>query len=460
MKTHRILIAITLVLTILLSACGPAAEPVEPAPTDNMTEPYPVDETKDPNQAYPVEETPVQPASGDVSGGMAYITDPIASQDDLLDQAENMTKFALNLYHKLAVEDGNLIYSPYSIYQAFLMVYAGADAETKTEIAQALEIKPDDDMDVHNMMNALNKLLTSKPSYLDETAQPLQFNVANALWVQQDVEINQGFLDTLSANYNAGLKLVDFSKPEDARQAINLWVAAQTNDKIKDLIPQGVLNELTRLVITNAVYFKGAWQNPFNPDRTASEPFFLLDGSETTAEMMRSSYIGAGLITERYQAVKIPYQGGNYAMAVIMPSGDFSGFEQSLDEDALKQILTGFNGIFGQVNLGLPKFKSENSFNLGEQMKALGIQQAFESQAANFAGINDQMDLYITDVLHKAYIDVNEEGTEAAAATAIAVGTTSMPADSWDITFDHPFVYVIYETTTNTVVFMGRVVTP
>ncbi len=460
MKTYRLFIAVTLVLAMLLSACGPAAETVEPAPTDSTTEPYPVDETQEPGQAYPIEESPTQPESDDVSGGMAYITDPIASQDDLRDHAEDINKFALNLYQKLAQEDGNLIYSPYSIYQAFLMVYAGADAETKAEIAQALEIEVDDDTDVHNLMNALNKLLTTKPAYLDENAQPLQFNVANALWVQQDIEISQGFLDTLSANYNAGLKLVDFTNAEDARQAINLWVAAQTNDKIKDLIPQGVLNELTRLVITNAVYFKGAWQNPFNLERTASEPFFLLDGSEKTVEMMRTSYTGAGLINERYQAVKIPYQGGNYAMAVIMPSGDFSGFEQSLDEDALKQILTGFDGIFGQVNLGLPKFKSENSFNLGDKMKALGVQQAFDSQAADFDSISDKMDLYITDVLHKAYIDVNEEGTEAAAATAVVIGTTSMPSESWDITFDHPFIYVIYETTTNAVVFMGRVVAP
>lgn len=460
MKTHRLLITATLILAFILSACSPAVETIEPKPTDSITEPYPIEETQEPGQAYPVEESPTQPGSGDVSGGMAYITDPVASQDDLRDHAEDINKFAIQLYRKLAAEDGNLIYSPYSIYQAFLMVYAGADAETKTEIAQALDIEMDDDKDVHNLMNALNKLLTTPPAYLDENAQPLQFNVANALWVQQDIEISQDFLDSLSANYNAGLKLVDFSNPEDARQAINLWVAAQTNDKIKDLIPQGVLNELTRLVITNAVYFKGAWQNPFNPDRTTSEPFFLLDGSEQAVEMMRNSYTGAGLVSERFQAVKLPYQGGNYAMAVIMPTGDFGEFEQSLDEDGLKQILSEFDGIFGQVNLGMPKFKTESSFNLGEQMKALGIQQAFDSQAADFASISDKMDLYITDVLHKAYIDVNEEGTEAAAATAIAVGTTSMPADSWDITFDHPFIYVIYETTTNAIVFMGRVVAP
>ncbi len=464
MKTQKILISGMLLLTLLLGACAPAVEPVEPMPDDSPSVPYPVDDDqesdKEPDQAYPIEETPAQPDSSDASGSMDYITDPVASQDDLLDHAEDMNKFALELYRKLAGQDGNLIYSPFSIYQAFLMVYAGADAETKAEIAQALEIDIDDDEDVHNLMNALNKLLTTKPDYLDQNAQPLQFNVANSLWVQQDVEINQDFLDTLSANYNAGLKLVDFSKSEDARQAINLWVAAQTNDKIKDLIPEGLLNELTRLVIANAVYFKGAWQNPFDPNNTASEPFYLLDGSEQAVEMMRNSYTGAALVSEDFQAVKLNYQGGNYAMAVIMPTSDFAGFEQSLDEDALKQILAEFNGIFGQVNLGLPKFRIESTFNLGDQMKALGIHQAFDSQAADFTGISDKMDLYITDVLHKAYIDVNEEGTEAAAATAIAVGTTSMPADSWDITFDHPFIYVIYETTTNTVVFMGRVVAP
>lgn len=460
MKTQKILISGMLLLTLLLGACAPAVGPVEPMPDDSPSVPYPVEDDQEPDQAYPIEESPAQPDSSDASGSVAYITDPVASQDDLLDHAEDMNEFALELYQKLAGQDGNLIYSPFSIYQAFLMVYAGADAETKAEIAQALEIDIDDDEDVHNLMNALNKLLTTKPDYLNENAQPLQFNVANSLWVQEDIEINQAFLDTLSANYNAGLKLIDFSKSEDARQAINLWVAAQTNDKIKDLIPEGLLNELTRLVIANAVYFKGAWQNPFDPNKTASEPFYLLDGSEQAVEMMRNSYTGAALVSEAFQAVKLNYQGGNYAMAVIMPTSDFTGFEQSLDEDALKQILAEFNGIFGQVNLGLPKFKIESTFNLGDQTKALGIQQAFDSQAADFTGINDKMDLYITDVLHKAYIDVNEEGTEAAAATAIAVGTTSMPADSWDITFDHPFIYVIYETTTNTVVFMGRVVAP
>ena len=195
MKKHNILIAVVLILTMLLSACATAVETEQPMPTDSTTEPYPIDDSQEPDQEpdnpYPIEVTPEQQDSSDVSGGQDYITDPIASQDDLEDQAEEINKLAVALYQKLAAEEGNLIYSPYSIYQAFLMVYAGAAADTKTEIAQALNIDLDDDQDVHNLMNALNKLMTSAPSYLAENAQPLQFNVANALWVQQDTSFEQ-----------------------------------------------------------------------------------------------------------------------------------------------------------------------------------------------------------------------------------------------------------------------------
>ena len=464
MKTKKLWIASIIILTMLLSACSLPTDGIEntqvPSSPDETSEPYPVDESEGPDQAYPTEETPAQPTSGEVMGGSAYINDPNASQDDLEDHADDINEFALDLYRKLAQQDGNLIYSPYSIYQAFLMVYAGANAETKAEIAEVLDIDADEGEDVHNLMNALNVLLTTPPANLDEDAQPLEFNVANALWVQQDIEFEKDFLDTLSANYNAGLRLVDFSKSEEARQAINLWIAAQTNDKIKDLIPEGVLDELTRLVIANAVYFKGAWQHTFDPAATADETFYALDGTEKMVEMMNNSYTGAALVFDDFQAVKLPYQGGNYAMAAIMPTGDFGTFEENLDENKIEDILEEFEGIFGQVNLRMPKFEIESSFDLGEQLKALGMIQAFDSQLADLTGMSDQIDLYITDVLHKAYIDVNEDGTEAAAATVISIGTPSMPADSWEITLDHPFIYVIYETTTNTIVFMGRFVAP
>jgi len=449
MKKINLWIAGLLLLTMALTACSPIIEePVEPMP----------DETED---LYPVEEKPAEPAEdvSDAIGGVAYITDPSASAEELKNQAASINAFALDLYQKLAEEDGNIIYSPYSIFQAFLMVYAGANAETKAEIAEALSVELDDE-NVHNLMNALNLKLTTLPEHLTEDTQPLIFNVANALWAQKDFHIEQEFLDKLSANYAAGLKLVDFSKAEEARQLINLWVEAQTNEKIKDLIPQGMLNEMTRLVITNAVYFKGGWVHRFDAENTEKATFYLLDGNQKDIDMMHTGFNGSALVNSDLQVVQLPYEGGTYTMAAIMPTGDFKAFEASLDQDTLTGIFEALQAGFASIQLAMPKFKTESSFGLGDQLKALGIEQAFDAQLADFSGMTGEKDLYISDVIHKAYIDVNEEGTEAAAATAIGLSTTSMPSQSYEITLDHPFIYVIYERTTNTVVFMGRVVTP
>ena len=305
MKKLTILITAILALSMILGACAPV-NPQEPVETDPPQ--------TDPEQTYPGGEEVVEPEKPeepvnqdiDITGGLAYITDPSVSEDDLNDHAEDLNEFALDLYHQLAKEEGNLIYSPYSIYQAFLMVYAGADTETRTQIADALDIDLEDGDLVHEWMNALNLRLTELPDYMPEGSQPLVFNVANALWAQKDFHFEEAFLDKLAANYNAGLKLVDFSNPEEARQVINLWVAAQTNDKIKELISQGMLNEMTRLVITNAIYFKGAWQNRFNETNTKNAPFYLLDGSQVEVEMMSNSFNGVALVNDTLTAVRLP----------------------------------------------------------------------------------------------------------------------------------------------------------
>ena len=459
MKKLTILITAILALSMILGACA-SVNPQEPVETDPPQ--------TDPEQTYPggeeVEEPekPEEPVNQDIdlTGGLAYITDPSVSDDDLNDQAEDLNEFALDLYHQLAKEEGNLVYSPYSIYQAFLMVYAGADTETRTQIAEVLDIDLEDGDLVHEWMNALNQRLTELPDYLPEGSQPLVFNVANALWAQKDFHFEQAFLDKLSANYNAGLKLVDFSNPEEARQVINLWVAAQTNDKIKDLIPQGMLNEMTRLVITNAIYFKGAWQNRFDESHTKNAPFYLLDGSQVDVEMMSNSFNGVALVDDSFTAVRLPYEGGNYAMALLMPNGDFKDFESTLDEDSFGDILNRLEDGYMRIDFQMPRFTTESSFSLADQLKALGMENAFDPMLADFTQITGQKDLYISDVVHQAFIDVNEEGTEAAAATAIGMTTTSMPIESYEITLDHPFIYVIYEQTTNTIVFMGRFVKP
>ena len=445
MKTSKIIFYVVIISTLVLGACVPVENPPETKPTEVPTEPTAED-------VKPGEVT-------DASGAVAYIIDPKADPQAVKQLAEASNGFALALYQALRDQDGNLIYSPYSIFQALLMTGAGAQGETASQMASVLGVDVNDPA-VHNLMNALNKALNSQPQYLDENSQPLVFNIANALWAQKDFHFEQAFLDTLSANYNAGLKLVDFNNPEEARALINLWVAAQTNDKIKELIPKNVLSNMTRLVLTNAIYFKGAWANQFEEKYTQDGSFTLADGSSKTVPFMHASFTISALVSEKIQAIKLPYEGGTYAMAAIMPSADFAGFEQQLTAADLEQMLTLLQSSRAMVDLNMPKFQAESSFALGEKLAALGMPDAFDAQKADFSGMTGKPDLMISSVIHQATIDVNEEGTEAAAATAVSMSMTSMPAESYSIRLDKPFIYVIYETTTNTIVFMGRVVNP
>ncbi len=443
MKPSKILFSIVMISALMLGACVPAQSP---------TEPYPVDETEEPSNNEPGEIT-------DSSGDVAYIVDPQADPEAVRQLAQSNNGFALALYQALRDQDGNLIYSPYSIFQALLMTAAGAEGATASQMASVLGVDLNNP-EIHNLMNALNKALTTQPEYLQSDAQPLTFNIANAVWAQKDFHFEQSFLDTLSANYNAGLKLVDFNKPEDARALINLWVAAQTNDKIQELIPEGLLDQMTRMVLTNAIYFKGAWSNQFEEKDTEDGSFTLLDGSSKTVPFMHGNFTLSALVSDKIQAIRLPYEGGTYAMAAIMPLENFAEFEAQLTAADLEQLLNSLQSSSAMVDLSMPKFKSESRFGLGEILAGLGMPDAFDAQKADFSGMTGKPDLMISSVLHQATIDVNEEGTEAAAATAVAMSLTSMPGQSYTIRLDKPFIYVIYETTTNTITFMGRVVNP
>jgi len=445
MKPSKILFSIVVISALMLGACVPVQSP---------TEPYPVDETEEPSNA---EDQP-----GDVtdsSGDVAYIVDPQADPAAVRQLAQSNNGFALALYQALRDQDGNLIYSPYSIFQALLMTAAGAEGATASQMASLLGVDLNNP-EIHNLMNALNKALTTQPEYLQSDAQPLTFNIANAIWAQKDFHFEQSFLDTLSANYNAGLKLVDFNKPEDARALINLWVAAQTNDKIQELIPAGLLDQMTRMVLTNAIYFKGAWSNQFEEKDTEDGSFTLLDGSSKTVPFMHGNFTLSALVSDKIQAIRLPYEGGTYAMAAIMPLENFAEFEAQLTAADLEQLLNSLQSSSAIVDLSMPKFQAESRFGLGEILAGLGMPDAFDAQKADFSGMTGKPDLMISSVLHQATIDVNEEGTEAAAATAVAMSVTSMPGQSYTIRLDKPFIYVIYETTTNTITFMGRVVNP
>jgi len=440
MKILRSLLSIGLAAAMLLTACAPLAEvPEAPAPTE------PAEKPQEPEQSY-----------SEFAGKEAYIIDPQVDAQAVKAAAEANNAFALALYQQLAESDGNLFYSPYSIYTALMMTYAGAAGQTAEQMKQALEITVPEG-EAHAALNALN--LTLKNNSMFDGVPVFSFNVANQLWGQKDFVFNEQFLNTLSAYYDANLKTVDFRDSENARALINLWVAAQTNDKIKDLIPEGVLNALTRLVLTNAVYFKAAWMNQFDPAKTAPGTFTLSDGSQVQVPMMRAQRSMQAFVDEQFAVVELPYVGGRYSMALVMPAQDgLAEFESSLDAERLNKILGSLSTA--SVTLSLPKFKLESSFGLSEAMKTLGMTDAFTPGLADFSGMEGTRNLYISDLLHKAYVDVNEEGTEAAAATAVVVGMTSMPAESYTIDFDRPFLFLIRDIQTNAILFMGRMADP
>ncbi len=436
MTKTQIIITLFSMAALLLAACEPVLTPTQPSPAD-----------KPAGEIGGVQE---------VSGSVDYNPNPQAAFPELMKLAAANNSFALDLYKQLAGQEGNLFYSPYSIFQALLMTYAGALGNTASQMEGTLHL-PYSQEQVHAVMNALNKQL--EESTQSDGKPVFEFNIANALWGQQGYAFQEEFLNVLAANYAAGMQTVDFKDAEAARSLINLWVAAQTNDKIKDLIPKGVLNDLTRLVLTNAVYFKAAWLNQFDAANTTDGVFYLPDGKEKNVPMMRQTTDMNALANETVQAVELSYEGGRYSMVIMMPAkGTLAEFEAGLDQAALEGIFADLGSAL--VEFAMPKFKLEASFSLAEQMQALGMVDAFDVALADFTGISGEPDLYIKSVLHKAFVDVNEEGTEAAAATAVVLSQKGMPGERLTITIDNPFLFAIRENGTNTVLFMGRVVEP
>ena len=256
------------------------------------------------------------------------------------------------------------------------------------------------------------------------------------------------------------MRAVDYNQPDAARQTINDWVADQTEDKIKDLIPEGALNPMTRLVLTNAIYFNAAWLLPFEEDATEDDSFDLLDGSEVQVPMMRQTESFDYLKAENFQAIELFYEGRALSMVILLPDEEqFTAFEESLDSAQLQSILDQLT--VQRLDLSMPKFKVDSAFGLADILVAMGMPDAFDVVKADFSGMTGQPDLFITDVVHKAYVNVNEEGTEAAAATGVVMGLKSMPVgEPIVVKVDRPFLFLIRDSQTGAVLFLGRVVQP
>ena len=384
------------------------------------------------------------------------MTSPEVAPADLGDIVAGNSAFAFDLYQALRSADGNLFYSPYSISLALAMTYAGARGETEQQMADTLHFTLSQDR-LHPTFNALDLELATRGEGAEGTDEEgFRLNIVNAIWGQEDLEFLLEFLDVVAENYGAGLKLLDFvNAPKDSRIVINDWVSEQTEGRIENLIPQGFIDELTRLVLTNAIFFNAAWLSPFEEDLTRDGTFHLLNEAEVMVPLMRLT-AGFGLAKgDGYQAVELPYDGGELSMIILLPdTGQLEAFEGSLDAELVRTIMS--NLVRQRLDLTMPKFEFDSDFGLADTLKGMGMPVAF-SDSADFSGMTGRRDLAISDVVHKAFISVDEEGTEAAAATAVGVGPTSVPPS---VIIDRPFNFFIRDIETGAILFVGRVMDP
>jgi serpin B len=399
------------------------------------------------------------PTASIVASEIERDTSPSVAGSDITELVDGNSEFAFDMFQALKQQDGNVFYSPYSISLALAMTYAGAGNETATEMAETLHFTLPQEQ-LHPAFNWLDLALLSRGEAAeDKDGDGFQLHIANAIWGQKDYTFLDDFLDTLGLNYGAGLRILDFmNEPGPSRITINDWVSDQTEEKIEDLIPQGVIDPDVRLVLTNAIYFNAAWLSPFDSDSTEDGAFNLIDGSSVTVPMMAQSESFAYADGDGYQAVEMLYNGSELSMVILLPdSGEFETFQDDLDAVVADEIIAGMES--NDVSLRMPKFTYEYECNLAQTLAAMGMPTAF-SGAADFSGMTGNLDLFISDVLHKAYVSVDEAGTEAAAATAVVAKFTAAPLEPVQMTVDRPFVFLIRDIETGTILFIGRVMNP
>ncbi len=406
------------------------------------------------------------PGVSEAKSSLARELAPDVPAGELSGLTDGQAAFALDLFPKLGDDGGNLFFSPLSIHQALTMTYAGAAGDTATEMASVLHLGalahgP------HAAQNALDLSLAAAadtPLAEGEAGAPLTLEIANSIWGAPQLRWEAPFLDTLALNYGAGLQLTDFAAdPEAARQAINAWVADRTHDRIAELISQGILSADTAMVLVNAIFFKASWATKFEEAATRVEPFQLGGDATVDVPMMRATSELQYAAGEGYQAAVVPYVGGRASMLLVVPDGadgenDLTALEQRFDVAEYTALL----GRFAQatVDLSLPKFEFSTARKLGETLQALGMHHAFND--ADFSGMTLDDRLFISEVIHQAFVKVDESGTEAAAATAVVVDreTAVEPGNNQTVHADRPFLFFIRDEQTQAILFAGRVVNP
>ncbi len=373
--------------------------------------------------------------------------------------AEGNNKFAFELFHQVqdSTTGNNLFYSPFSISTALAMVYAGAHTETALQISQTMNFPQSENFhsDYKHLLDGLNTGKEDK----------IQLNIANGLWAQKNFKFLDSYFNIVKSNYYSELKNVDFTdaiESEKTRKEINAWVEQKTNDKIKDLLSQGDLNSLTRLVLVNAIYFYGDWEEPFKKQRTESKDFTLMAGAKINVPYMNQQGRYNYYEDTKIQAIEIPYQDNKASMVIFLPikSKQMAELEKSFDYKYYQDIIDAFQS--NEVRLSLPKFQTTYKINLGTTLSQMGMPLAFSPGGADFSGMTGRRDLCISEVIHQAFINVDEEGTEAAAATAVVMKMTAIRPSSDIKVFnaDHPFIFCIKDNINGTILFMGKIMNP
>jgi serpin B len=389
------------------------------------------------------------------------IANPQVPAADSTTLASDNAAFAFAAYQQLIATNTNLVFSPASISIALAMTYAGAATTTATEMASALHftLPP---AQLHPAFDALDQTLASRgQGFLGADGGPMQVNITNALWAEKTYTFEADFLDTLAENYGAGVNLLDFlNAPDPSRLTINAWVADQTNNKIEDLLPPGSILNSTKLVLTDAVYFNAAWNTPFDPNNTHDGSFTLLDGSNVTVSFMNAELPSLPATQgTNFVAASLPYADTRLSLMVVVPNaGQFSQVESSLNATALAALVAALTSQ--QVLLTLPRFKVETGTSLVALLQALGMTSPFIPGVADFSGMDGTHNLFISDVIHKAFIDVAEKGTEAAAATAVLMRDGAAAPMGLLVDATRPFLYFLYDQPTGAILFMGRVQDP
>ena len=393
--------------------------------------------------------------------------------------ASATNQIGVDLYRKLAAADGNLCFSPYSIESALALALAGADGDTRTEMKRVLHLSGGNE-DVPGSFAALRKSLVEMAtatattnnggSFKKSGGDPITLAIASRLFAQKDYPFRESFLSLVQANYGATLQALDFKQnAEGAAEVINDWVAQQTEQRIKDLIPPRSLDEATRMVLANALYLKAPWAEPFEKDSTQPETFRVNGTEPADVPMMHQQSRAFGYAEkEDFVAVSLPYRGDDLRLIILLPKAD-DGLRK-LEAKLSAEMLTACAQLpQTEVRLSLPKFKVEPSaFSLQKELVALGMKTAFDQTAgsANFDRLAPRRPneyLFLADVFHKAFIAVDEKGTEAAAATAVVMSMTTsavVPEEPIEVKVDHPFLYFIQQSSTGVCLFLGRMTDP